>query len=79
MLVFHDEIDRIPGFAAAEALVNAFGRRNGERRCFFIVERAQSDLVDATTAKHDKITNHLLNAGGLDNVVDGIVVDHGGE
>lgn len=44
----HQKADGVSTFAASKALINFFGGRNGERRCFFVVEWAQSQIVGAT-------------------------------
>jgi hypothetical protein len=76
MFMLHDEIDRIPGLAAAKAFVDPLDGGDRERRGFFVMERAQPDLVDTASPQVDKISDHLLDAGGLDDVVDGFVRDH---
>ena len=45
--MLHQKADGIATAAATKALVNFFGGRNGERGGFFVVKRAQTEVVHA--------------------------------
>ena len=76
MLILHQKIYRITRFSTTKTFVDPFSRGDGKRRCFFIVERTQSDHIGSSSPESDKISNHLFDPGGGDNRIDRIPRNH---
>jgi len=77
VLVLHQEVDRVAALPASEALVDAPRRRHVKGGRFLVVERAEPDEVRPAFADVHEIAHHLRDLGGLDDALDGGVVDHG--
>ena len=69
MLVFHEELGRVAALAAAEALEDVTGRVHVEGARLLVVERAQSDVVRPAFLQRDEFSHHLLDTGGLQDLI----------
>ena len=68
LLDLHDELKSMSGGSAAEALVDSFGRADGERAGLLVVERTETNEVRTAFAQCDIIGYHLFNLGsGVDS------------
>ena len=67
----HDEMDRVATLATTEALTHASGRGNRKRWGFIVVERTQSLVACASSAKRDVIGDDVNDVGGINDSVDG--------
>ena len=76
VLVLHHETDRRARLAAAEALEDAFRRRNIEGRGLFVVERAAGDEVRPAALQADEVGDDVFNARGIQDKVDSLLGDH---
>ena len=65
LLVLHHKTHNTSCLSATEALVDTFARRNGETRSLLVMERTARNVVCPPSFEGDKITHHLLNAGGI--------------
>ncbi len=76
VLVLHHKAHGAAGLSAAEALEDAFGRGYVERRGFFVVERTAGHIAGAAAPQRHEISHHLFNAGGVQNLVNGLFRYH---
>ena len=76
LLVLHDEGDGRTTLAATEAVAGVTGRRDHERRCLLVVERAQAFVVGTALAQRHKLAYHLYNVGGILDAFYCLMVDH---
>ena len=60
-LDLHNEVDRAAALMAAEAVVNPLVRRDGKRRRFLRVERAQAKQVRALPRQRHILSHHVLD------------------
>jgi hypothetical protein len=74
--MFHYETDRIAAAATAKALVNFLGWGNGKRRRFFIVKRAQADIINSTPFKLYKGINDLYDINPANYLLYCFLGDH---
>ncbi len=65
LLHVHHEVVNVAALAAPEAIENLFDRRNGERRCLFLVKRAQSAEVFACFLQAHIFANNANDVGLL--------------
>ena len=70
--MFHQEADRIPAFAATEAFIQFFGRRDRKGWGFFIVKRAETDVVASPFFQFYKPANDLDNIEPVEDLLYGI-------
>src|SRR4051812_17626158 len=75
--MLHDKINRVARFAAAEAFINAFYRRNSERRCFFAVKRTKAEQISTALFQSNKLPDHFLYSCGINYLINGILRYHG--
>ena len=76
LLVLHDKGDGRASLAATEAVAGVTGRRDHERRCLLVVERAQAFVVGTALAQRHKLAYHLYNVGGILDAFYCLMVDH---
>lgn len=48
LFMFHQKSDGITAFSTTEAFVNLFRRRYSKRRCFFVVKRANTEVIGSS-------------------------------
>ena len=76
LLVLHQEVDGCATLTTREALTYLLGWRHHERRGLIIVEWAQSFVVDARFSERHKLTHHIHNVRGIQNLVYRLSVYH---
>ncbi len=76
LLMLHDKMYGITTLATTEAFENAFGRRHGKRRRFFVVERTQTEQIHPAFLQGNKIAHHILYLCGFGNAVYGRLINH---
>ena len=76
LLQLHQEVDGISALAASKAMADTSGWRHGERRMGIVMERTESDIVDASLLERDKLRHHLFYLGGVHNTGYGRFVYH---
>ncbi len=59
LLVFHDEMDGSPPFAAGKTFTDVFGGRYIERGRAVVMERAEPYVVDTSFTQGDKVRNDI--------------------
>jgi hypothetical protein len=59
--MLHQKADGIAASAATKAFIYLFGRRNGERRAFFVVKRAEAKVIGTPLFKLYKGAHYLRN------------------
>ena len=74
--MLHDEVYDIAAFSAGEALAQSFGRRYVERRCFVVMERAQTYIVHPAFSQGDEVRYHINDLCGIKYAVYGGLVYH---
>lgn len=74
--MLHQKADGIAGATAAKAFINFFGRRNGERGCFFIMKGTKAQVISTPFFQFYKTTHHLNNIGAVENLLYGILRNH---
>src|SRR5690606_24360127 len=74
--VLHQEREHVPGFAAAEALVEALRGHDVERRRLLLVERAQRAEILAGTFQRHVLADDLHDVGPQPDLVHYFVRDH---
>ena len=67
MLMLHDKVDGVASLAAAEALEDALGGRDGERRGLLVMKRTQSQVVDASFLQRHELLHHLGYLGSVED------------
>ena len=72
-------MDGVTSLSTTEALAHTTGWGNGERRGLIVVERTQSFVTCACTAKRDVVGNDVNNVGGIYDSVYGGLWNHKGE
>ncbi len=77
MFMFHDKVHRVSRFTATEAFINAACGRYIKGRSFLVVKRTQSKEVGTASFERDKITDHLLDTGGVNNYIYGFFLYQG--
>ena len=68
-LHFHHEVYRIATLVAAEAIVNAFIRRNRKGSRLFTMERTQSKEIRTAAAQGNILANHIFDGIALHKFV----------
>ena len=67
VLMLHDEVDGVASLAASEALEDALGGRDGERGGLLVMERTQSQVVDASLLQRHELLHHLGYLGSVED------------
>lgn len=76
--MLHQKADGIAAFAAAKALVYLFGRRNSERRCFFVVKRTEAKIIGTSFFETNKCTDNFYYIYPRLDLLYGMLTDQGG-
>lgn len=76
LFVLHDKADGIAAGAATKAFINLFARRNGERRGFFVVKRAQTQVVGAPFFKFNEGAHYFHNVYAAEDLLYGVLRYH---
>ena len=69
--MLHDEVDGVAALAAAEALEDALGGGDGERGGLLVMERTQSQVVDAAFLQRHELLHHIRYLDGVEDSLDG--------
>ena len=67
VLMLHDEVDGVAALAAAEALEDALGGRDGEGGGLLVMERTQSQHVDPSSFQRNELRHHLGYLGSVED------------
>ena len=73
--MLHEETDGVATAAAAEALVDLFGRRYREGRGLLIVERAEAKVVGAPFLELDEAADDLDDVDAAEDLLYGVLGD----
>ena len=76
LLMLHNEVDGTAAFPAAEAFAYSFRARDAERRCLFVMERAQPDIIRAAPAQMHEVGNDIHYVDRIENLIDCFPVYH---
>ena len=64
------------GFSTAETFINFLGRRNGERWSFFIVKRAEAQVVSASFLQFHKTAHDINNINAAQDLLYRLLGNH---
>ena len=71
LFMLHHKADGIATFATAETLINLLARRYAERRRFFIVKRAVTNVIGTSFFQFHKFANNLNDVYAVGNLLYG--------
>src|SRR5690606_10579191 len=72
-LVFLNEGDHVSAFATAKTFKKTFGRADGKRRGFLVVERTVGDVVAASFFEGDELPDHFAEVGAIQDGLYGLL------
>ena len=75
--MLHDEVDGVSALAAAEALEDALGGRDGEGGCLLVMERTEAQIVDSSSLQRNELRNNVHYLRSVKDPFYGGVVNHG--
>ena len=78
VLVLLQEGDAVPALATSEALEDPQVGTDVEAGCLLVVEGAQTQVARSLALERHELAHHLLHAGGVLHLLDGVRLDHGG-
>jgi hypothetical protein len=74
--MLHEEADGIAAFTATKAFIDFFGRRDGKRRCFLVVKRANAQVIGTPFFELYKFSDDINNIYPAGNLLYGLGRNH---